>query len=688
MPIYLENNINSVHYRRRQNKMGQESLFEGIIRSLKKNFGWAVFIIALAVLASFLINRFAPSLYQSSSLLRVMTTAELSEKDIALEMNGVLALKEVQEEIIKKCNLDKKKIRGNELAKLTTAGSGLLTLTVKYEDPSMLNEIGTKVIQVLSNRFLDYSAEAQDFSAKILENKIEHLESAITNLRNQKISLAANDKTNNDSEIVDLENKVQMLEEKIEMSSKLLQTTPQKVFYYVEEESPQYKSLKNQLNTSRNELAELYKSYKEKHPKVIACQNNIKDLEYRISKARTKVQKQKNNPDYLTIKSDIQNDQQQLDLLKEELLTRKEILAANCNSSNVEGLNLRIAALEELHRKTIIELEESKISKNTNTGRINVLKKDYIAPQVVGFTAIQRDCLALLSGVLVAIFLLYTPAPMKTELVGISTEALASSIGPKLELGMDPLPTNEPKQPTPMIAEPAEIILEVPALAAEPLCLPCLVTEEEVLSLKYDERLVSLNEPTSEILKPYKNLVSNLQISISESQTRIVIASSPKSGAGNTTMIANVGVLLAQAGYSVLLIDANFRAPSIHRMFGLDNVKGLSNLLNGEKPYDIIQKSPVENLSIISSGIMPESPEKVLGSPDMVKLLGNLKRRMEIILIDAPAMLDFPETAVLAGHTGGAVVFLHREGEPEYNLKESKRILNNVGAKIFGYVKI
>ena len=668
--------------------MGQESLFEGIIRSLKKNFGWAVFIIALAVLASFLINRFAPSVYQSSSLLRVMTTAELSEKDIAIEMNGVLALKEVQDEIIEKCNLDRKKIKRNELAKLATAGSGLLTLTVKYEDPLMLNEIGTTVIQVLSNRFLDYSAEAQDFSAKILENKITHLENAITNLRSQKIALSNNEKTNNDSEIVDLENKVQMLEEKIEMSSKLLQTTPQKVFYYVEEESPQYKSLRKQLNTARNELAELYKSYKDKHPKVIACQNNIKDLEFRISKARTKVQKQKSNPDYLTIKSDIQNDKQQLDLLKEELLARKEILAANCNSSNVEGLNLRIAALEELHRKTIIELEESKISKNTNTGRINVLKKDYIAPQVVGFTAIQRDCLALLSGVLVAIFLLYTPAPMKTELVGISTEALASSIGPKLELGMNPMANNEPKQPTPIIAEPAEIILEVPALAAEPLCLPCLVTEEEVLSLKYDERLVSLNEPTSEILKPYKNLVSNLQISISESQTRVVIASSPKSGAGNTTMIANVGVLLAQAGYSVLLIDANFRAPSVHRMFGLDNVKGLSNLLNGEKPYDIIQKSPVENLSIISSGISPEAPEKVLGSPEMVKLLGNLKRRMEIILIDAPALLDYPETAILAGHTGGAVVFLHREGEPEYNLKESKRKLNNVGAKIFGYVKI
>ncbi len=667
--------------------MGQESLFEGIVRSLKKNAGWAIIIIALSVSVSFIINRYTPSLYKSSSLLRIMTTSEMSENDIASEMNAVLAQKEVQDEIIKKCNLNKKAIKNTELAKLTTSGSGLLTLTVKYEEPSMLNEIGTTVIQVLSNRFLDYSAEAQDFSTKILQNKLEHLENAITKLRQQRITSSISDETQADSEIVDLENKVQMLEEKIEMSSKLLQTTPQKVFYYAEEESPQYKSVKQQLKVARNELAELFKTYKEKHPKVIACQNNIKDLEYRLSKARTKVQKQKNNPDYLTIKSDIQNDKLSLDLLKDELLTRKKLYAANCNSSTVEGLNLRIAALEELHKKTIIELEESKIYKNTNTGRISVLKKDHLPPQVVGFTAIQRDCLALLSGVLMAVFFLYTPAPMKTELVGISAEALASSLGPQLELGMNPSIDSEPKQPTPIIAEPAEVILEVPALASEPLSLPCLVTEEEVLALKYDERLVSLNEPTSEILKPYKNLVSNLQISMSESQTRIVIAGSSKSGTGKTTMIANVGVLLAQAGYSVLLIDANFRAPSIHRIFGLDNVKGLSNLLDGNKPYDIIQKSPVENLSIISSGIMPASPDKVLGSAAMIKLLGNLKRRMEIILIDTPALLEYPETAVLAGQTG-AVVFLHREGESEEDLKKSKQILNDVGAKIFGYVKI
>lgn len=666
--------------------MGQESLFEGIARSLKKNMGWAIFIMAMAVVASFFINRFAPSLYQSSSLIRVMTTAGFSEKDIAAEMNAVLAKKEVQEKIAKKCSIDEKSMKTRDIARLTSAGADLLTLTVKHEDPAMLKDLGTAVIQVLSEHFLGYSSEAQEFSSKALISKVEHLEKSITDLRQQMVNNSLSNDLKSDAEIINLENRIQILEEKIDMSSKLLQTTPEKVFYYSEEESPQYRSLKKQLSAARNELAELYKTYMDKHPKVISCQNNIKDLEFRLSKANTKVKKQKNNSDYIILQSDIQNDKQQLEVCKSELITRKKLAAARLNSATPEGLTLRIAALEELHRKTIIELEESKISQRVNYGRINVLKKDQLPPQVVGFTPIQRDCLALISGVLIAIFLLYTPAPMKTELVGVSAEALASSLGPQLELGMRS-ESDGGRQPTPMVAEIAEIILEVPALSPKPLNLPCLVTEEEVLSLKYDERLLSLNEPDSPMLAPYKDLVSNLQISMSESQTRIVLAASAKSGTGKTAMIANVGVLLAQAGYSVLVIDSNFRAPSIHRIFGLDNVRGLSNLLSGEKTYDIIQQSPIDNLHIVSSGIAPEAPESALGSADMIKLLGNLKRRFEIILIDTPALLDYPEASVLAGQTG-AVIFLHREGEPEDYLKSSKKILNNVGAKIFGYVKI
>lgn len=667
--------------------MGQETLFEGIVRSIKTKAHWAVLIIIVSILASFLINHISPSLYKSSSLIRVMTTADMSEKDIAAEMNAVLAQKEVQDEIISKCKLNPNLVKMKDLARITPSDSGLLTLTVKYVNPSALSNIGTAVIQVLSNKFLLYNNEAQEFSATFLQKKLEHLEKDITALRKQKIQASTSENLQSNTEIVDLECKVAMLEDRIGVSKKILQSTPEKAIYYEEKELPQYKSVKNQLSKAKAELKELYKTYKEKHPKVIACQNNITNLEYRLSKAKTKVKKQKPNQEYITLQADIKNGQQQLALFKDELNIKKKLADANLSSTTQEGLSLRIAALEELHRKTLMEYEESKISKTTTTGRINVLRKDHLPPQVVGFSAIQRDCLALLSGVLAAIFLLYSPAPTKTELVGISADAIATSLGAHLELNRAINSERESKRPTPIVAEPIETILKIPALTSEPLSLPCMFTEEELLALKYDERLVSLNSPKSDILKPYKKLVKNLQKSMIDSKTRIAIACSTKSGSGKTTMISNVAVLLAQAGYTVMLIDANFRNPSIHRMFGLDNIKGLTNLLEGEKPYDVIQKSPVENLSIISSGIKPQNPEKSLGSHNLVKLLTDLKLYTEVILIDTPALLDYPETAVLAGQTG-AVLFLHKKGESEENLIKAKNILNRVKAKIFGYVKI
>lgn len=524
--------------------MSQESLFEGIVRSIKKNYEIAILIIALSIFVSFLINRFSPSLYKSSTLVRILTSNNLSDKDIATEMNGVLSLKEVQEEIAQKCNLDKKYIKTGELAKFTNSDSGLFTLTIKYIDPQKLNDIGNEVVKTLANRFLLCTSDSQEFSSSVLKNKLDHLEKSITSLKKQKVT-----------------------------------------------------------------------------------------------------------------------------------------------NSNKDVIKLRLVALEELYKKTLVEFEESKITKTTNTGRINIVRKNQIPPQAIGFTAIQRDCLAVFSGILLSIFLLYTPSPAKAEIVGISAEALATSLMAHVELNRTLNYEKNAKKSLPFIIEPAETILEVPPLVSQPLSLPCLVSEEEVLSLKYDERLVALNEPDSEILKPYKDLVANLQITLSESENKILIACSNKSGTGTTSVISNIAILLAQAGYSVLLIDANFRKPSIHRIFGLNNVSGLSNMLNGEKSYNVIQHSFVKNLNIISSGISPEDPEKELSSTNMVKLLDSLKSRMEIILIDTPALLEYPETALLAGHIG-AVTFVNKEDEPEEDLKKSKSILDEVGAKVFGYVKI
>jgi len=89
---------------------------------------------------------------------------------------------------------------------------------------------------------------------------------------------------------------------------------------------------------------------------------------------------------------------------------------------------------------------------------------------------------------------------------------------------------------------------------------------------------------------------------------------------------------------------------------------------------------------VLTSGPLPPSSAELLGSVAMIELLDTLKRRVELVLIDTPALLDYPDAGILASHAGG-IVFLHREGEPETDICASKDFLTNIRAKVLGFVK-
>ncbi|MFZ5949811.1 MAG: CpsD/CapB family tyrosine-protein kinase, partial [Candidatus Rifleibacteriota bacterium] len=153
-----------------------------------------------------------------------------------------------------------------------------------------------------------------------------------------------------------------------------------------------------------------------------------------------------------------------------------------------------------------------------------------------------------------------------------------------------------------------------------------------------------------------------------------------------TTLLANTAILMAQAGYSVLMIDANFRSPVLHRVFDAENGPGLAEALNSGLKENMIRKTFVSNLSLLTSGVAPGNPAELLGSPEMIELLSELKRKVEVILIDTSALMEYPDTGVLAGQTG-AMVFLHHETDSEEELKSAKKLLKTIRARVFGYVK-
>lgn len=130
---------------------------------------------------------------------------------------------------------------------------------------------------------------------------------------------------------------------------------------------------------------------------------------------------------------------------------------------------------------------------------------------------------------------------------------------------------------------------------------------------------------------------------------RVLLVAGALRGDGASTLTANLGLALARSGRRTLLIDADARAPALHRLFKLPNDIGLNNLLAGEIDLsDAIHSSEFQRLFVLSSG--PWSPEFFarLGSMGAADLRSTLTNAFDVILIDSPAFLAVADAAVLA----------------------------------------
>ena len=198
--------------------------------------------------------------------------------------------------------------------------------------------------------------------------------------------------------------------------------------------------------------------------------------------------------------------------------------------------------------------------------------------------------------------------------------------------------------------------------------------------------LTAYNNPKSPISEAYRAIRTNIQFAGVDKPLKTIIVTSATPHEGKSTVIASLAIVLAQAGKKVLLIDCDFRNPTIHKLFGLTNT-GMTNFVaTGEALEKIKQTVEQENLTIITAGPVPPNPSEILTSQKMSNLLDQLKQEYDYILLDTPPILPVTDAAALSHKTDGVLLVVASDEISPNEAKLAKNRLELAGANIIGCV--
>lgn len=221
------------------------------------------------------------------------------------------------------------------------------------------------------------------------------------------------------------------------------------------------------------------------------------------------------------------------------------------------------------------------------------------------------------------------------------------------------------------------------------------------------KQLLIYYSSTSPVSEAYKMLRTKIQVEVFKEkiQGKILMITSSGPSEGKSITSANLAIVMAQAGLHTLLIDADMRRSSIHKIFGLkkrdpglcdvlrgtvkaeEAIRTFTDILMGDLGFDDALKVPgLDSLSILTSGSLPTIPAELLSSDEMTELLKKMRNKFDLILLDTPPVLAVADAVILAPKTDG-VIPVYRVGKTaRFVLSRAKTQLTDAGAQVKGII--
>lgn len=239
--------------------------------------------------------------------------------------------------------------------------------------------------------------------------------------------------------------------------------------------------------------------------------------------------------------------------------------------------------------------------------------------------------------------------------------------------------STEFKEAQPSVWRPKERKIERHRIIPKPKKAEAIVSEQQ---------LVTLFQPKSLAAEQFRKLRTHLlKLKISEPPKTILVTSATSSE-GKTLIAANLAAGIAiELNAHALMVDCDLRGPSLAKWFGLQNGKGLSDYLIGNREIsDLLIKTGVEKLSLLSGGSIQDNPTELIGSKKMEALVHELKSRYNdrYIIFDSTPLLTTSEPEVLSKLVDGIIVVVRASLTPRETIKQALSSIEN--GKILGFV--
>ena len=193
--------------------------------------------------------------------------------------------------------------------------------------------------------------------------------------------------------------------------------------------------------------------------------------------------------------------------------------------------------------------------------------------------------------------------------------------------------------------------------------------------------------PHSLASESYQAICAALLFSLAERPPRTILITSSLPKEGKTVTAINVAATLARNGAPVLLIDGDLRSGDCHRLLNVQNGSGLTNALTGShNATDLIKKTAITNLSLLSRGNTAPNPVELLGSEKFRQLLKALETSFAFIVIDSAPLLPITDTVLLSTKVDGVVLVAKGQTVSRHIVCQACERLARVRAKILGVI--